>query len=101
MKVVVGAVARQEIEEAKSWYDRQQDGLGLRFVQTIEATILRMVRFPRANSEIAPGIRRALVADFPYMVIYACDEKQLSVIAVAHQHRRPGYWQSRPNDPTH
>jgi plasmid stabilization system protein ParE len=95
VKIVVGAAARQEIEEAKSWYDRQQDGLGLRFVRTIEATILRTVRFPMANSEIAPGIRRALVADFPYMVIYACEADLLSVIAVAHQHRRPGYWHDR------
>ncbi len=81
------------MEEAKLWYDRQRAGLGLRFVLTIEASILRIARFPLANSEIVPGIRRSLVADFPYMVIYACDPDLLSVIAVAHQHRRPGYWQ--------
>ena len=97
MKVAIGAVARQELEEARSWYERQHDGLGLRFVKTIEAAILRIARFPLANTEIVPGIRRALVADFPYMVIYSCEmeDEVLSVIAIAHQHRRPGYWQER------
>lgn len=95
MKVVIGAAARQELEEARSWYERHQRGLGLRFIQTIEATILRSVRFPLANTEIVPGIRRALVADFPYMVIYAVDSEVLQVVAIAHQHRRPGYWQER------
>ena len=95
MKIVVGAAARQELEEARSWYARQNEGLGLRFVKTIEAAILRIARFPFANTEIVPGIRRALVAEFPYMVIYACEVESevLSVIAIAHQHRRPGYWQ--------
>lgn len=96
MKVIIGAAARQEFEEARSWYDSQQDGLGLRFARTIETTILRIVRFPLMNSEITSGIRRALVADFPYMIIYTCDGDVLSVIAVAHQHRRPGYWQHHP-----
>lgn len=32
---------------------------------------------------------------FPYLIIYAVLPKELLVLAVGHQHRRPGYWRDR------
>jgi hypothetical protein len=32
---------------------------------------------------------------FPYLVIYAPLPDELLVLAVGHQHRKPGYWRER------
>jgi len=94
MQVLIGALARQEIIDGCDWYENQQRGLGLRFKNEIRTTIDRILLYPNINTEIAKGIRRSLVKSFPYMVIYSTQVDLLEIIAVAHQHRRPGYWET-------
>lgn len=38
---------------------------------------------------------RYVLDRFPYSVLYAVASDRVWVVAVAHQHRRPGYWQQR------
>lgn len=45
--------------------------------------------------EIEPGVRRCLLARFPYGLIFGVDGGTLVVVAVAHLHRAPRYWVSR------
>ncbi len=43
-------------------------------------------------------IRRVPVGRFPYQVVYASVDDVTYILAVAHRHRRPGYWDGRlPN----
>jgi hypothetical protein len=35
------------------------------------------------------------VHGFPYDVVYQVEQDELQVLAVAHQHRKPGYWRER------
>ena len=92
MNVILGALAKEELSAGCAWYDHQRRGLGDRFKAEVLATIERMVAFPVINTEIDHGIRRCLVKEFPYMVIYAHSADLIEIIAIAHQHRRPGYW---------
>jgi hypothetical protein len=39
-----------------------------------------------------PPIRRALFPGFPYAMIFLVADDVIHVLAVAHQHRAPGYW---------
>ena len=39
--------------------------------------------------------RRARVSRFPYSIVFLETPGRLRVIAVAHDHRRPGYWRDR------
>jgi hypothetical protein len=32
---------------------------------------------------------------FPYKLLYSIEKNHVFIIAVAHQHRRPTYWQRR------
>jgi hypothetical protein len=36
-----------------------------------------------------------LVAGFPFSIIYRAWEEEVYLVAIAHQHRRPGYWRRR------
>lgn len=95
MNVRFLAPARQEIEDAVTWYDQQADGLGTEFLDELDRVIRRAVAYPLSAREIEPGLRRGLLARFPYGVIYGLEGDIIIVVAVAHLHREPRYWVDR------
>jgi len=50
---------------------------------------------PYPQMEIEPGLRRSLLARFPYGIIFGLDGDTVVVVAVAHLHREPRYWADR------
>ena len=87
--------AKEELDEAFVWYEKQVPGLGASFLTEIDRTVRRIHTYPDSFTEIEPGIRRARLNRFPYGLIYAMDGRDALVLAVAHLHRRPGYWKGR------
>ncbi len=87
--------AQAELDEAIAWYADQAPGLGDAFlIETLKA--LKLIdQFPQAWHPLSPHIRRCRLKRFPYSVIYTLDDTDVLVLAVAHQHRKPGYWRSR------
>jgi len=83
------AVARQELDDAVVWYDEQAIGMGREFLDEIDRAVRRAATFPLSCPEIEPGMRRCLLARFPYGLIFGVDEKTLVVVAVAHLHPAP------------
>ncbi len=77
-------------------YERRRQGLGLSFLDEVNATTLRIQQFPGGGSLI-PGteFRKRLVERFPYLVVYQELEEYIWIAAVAHGKRRPGYWKNR------
>ncbi|MEP6657871.1 MAG: hypothetical protein ABJC33_11595 [Betaproteobacteria bacterium] len=51
--------------------------------------------FPLSGSSSAPNIRRVIVKDFPFSIVYRPEEGGIVVFAVVHHARLPGYWRSR------
>jgi plasmid stabilization system protein ParE len=95
MNVRFLAPARQELDDAVEWYERQAAGLGKEFLDEMDRVIRRVVAFPLSAMEIEPGLRRGLIARFPYGLIYGQDGDAVVVVAVAHLHRAPRYWAHR------
>jgi hypothetical protein len=95
VNVLFGDAAKVELIETIDWYEIQQVGLGKRFAQALDLTKRRISIFPEISSEIAHGIRKAIIKGFPYGLIYSCHEETLEIIAVAHLHREPTYWKNR------
>jgi plasmid stabilization system protein ParE len=91
------APAQAELDEAISWYADQAPGLGDAFLIEALKALQLIEQFPQAWHPLTPQIRRCRLRRFPYSVIYAQDGADLLVLAVAHQHRRPGYWRNRLN----
>ena len=87
--------ALAELSEAEEFYEARQAGLGSRFASAVEETVARIVAHPQAGRSLARGIRRQIVSVFPYAVVYRVSGDLVFVLAVAHQHRRPGYWRRR------
>lgn len=87
--------AQAELDEAMTWYAQQVPGLGDAFLIETLKTIQLIEQYPNAWHPLAPYIRRCRLRRFPYSVIYTHDGSDLLVLAIAHQHRKPGYWQDR------
>ena len=66
MKIVYRPKAVDDVLEARSWYESQQDGLGTVFEQSVKATISIAGQFPLAGFELIPGVRRLVVRGFPF-----------------------------------
>lgn len=95
MKVRFLTVAQQELDDAVAWYNEQATGLGQEFLDELDRVVRRAATFPMSCPEIEPGVRRCLLARFPYGLIYGVDRKTIVVVAVAHLHREPRYWVDR------
>jgi plasmid stabilization system protein ParE len=95
VKVRFLTLAQQELDDAVAWYNEQATGLGQEFLDELDRVVRRAVTFPMSCPEIEPGVRRCLLARFPYGLIYGVDRKTIVVVAVAHLHREPRYWVGR------
>ncbi|MBM4133848.1 MAG: type II toxin-antitoxin system RelE/ParE family toxin [Nitrospira sp.] len=89
-----------ELAEAVAWYATQGPGLPQRFLeeveQTLEAVQTRPASFPCIR-DLMPDfqIHRALLARFPYAVLFLALDEEVRVLAIAHLKREPGYWLNR------
>ncbi len=95
LPLLITQEAEEDLADAKVWYERRRAGLGARFVLCVEAALDHIRRAPEASTEVAPGVRRVVVRNFPYGVFYRIDPDQIAVIAVYHSKRDPRVWQSR------
>ena len=66
MKIRFLSLAYQELDDAVAWYNQQADGLGQDFLDELDRAVRRATAFPLSCPEIDPGLRRCLLARFPY-----------------------------------
>ena len=94
MKVTFLKIAAAEFDDAVTYYESEQPGLGARFHSEVSRSLKRIMDFPSAYQTFSPRTRRCLIAKFPYGIIYRYEPAngEVLVVAVAHLHRRPDYW---------
>ena len=95
MKVVFHLEALEEMLESARYYDERSLGLGWDFLDAVEQTNRRIAAFPGAAPILRGGVRKRLVPGFPFSVLYSIEPDLIFLVAVMHQHRRPGYWSKR------
>jgi len=67
----------------------------LQFIAEFNAAIKRISAYPDSYMLIDSTIRRCLIKRFPYSILYGINVDMIVIIAVAHLHRKPNYWQGR------
>ena len=50
---------------------------------------------PEAYQLVGDEVRHKLLIRFPYSILHVIEPDRIRVVAVAHQKRRPGYWNYR------
>ncbi len=98
MKKIILQQAFEELNDAIAYYEEQQAGLGLRLKDEVD----RHVSWISDNSTVPRirrgGYRRVNLEAFPYYIAYIIREDTLWILAVAHGHRKPGYWIKRKDE---
>lgn len=87
--------AGSELEETSLFYESRMPGLGKLFAAEVERTILLIREFPDVGSVVGLLRYRVVIARFPYALVYQRDPHSITILAVAHQRRYPGYWHKR------
>lgn len=87
--------ARRELREAADFYDLERDGLGTEFLDAVEATMHRLIEHPQAAPIALEPVRKRRVPRFPYSVVYSVRDDRIFISAIAHNSRRPFYWEDR------
>lgn len=95
MKVDFHPDAEREFIEASRYYETQVPGLGESFIFELEQLKNLLSRYPELGVHIDNNLRRVSFRRFPYSLIYGIEANRVWVVAIAHQHRRPGYWKER------
>jgi toxin ParE1/3/4 len=89
-------LAREELEAAIGYYERQRPGLGLDLQTEIEALVCRIQQNPHIGGLYkSTDFRHCVARRFPYLVFYRELEQLVWIVAVAHGKRRPDYWSRR------
>lgn len=87
--------AYDEAEEARLRYFDEDPDLAVDFVAELRATLARIQSTPEFFPKERHRTRKAFLHRFPFKVIYRAASDQLTIIAVAHMSRKPGYWRER------
>lgn len=88
-------LAREELNEAASFYEARVPGLGAAFLDDVDRSIDILCGSPRIGTAAGRAFRRVLLRRFPYSIIYALRSEEIVIVAIAHQRKRPGYWRRR------
>jgi plasmid stabilization system protein ParE len=89
------AAAERELNEAVDFYELESLGLGDVFLAEVERALAQIAAFPEAAEPLRDGVRRRLLHTFPYALLYSLRADGVRILAVAHQRRRPFYWEDR------
>ena len=87
--------AEEELREAFLWYFERSPIAADAFRSLVISAIDGLAD----NADVWPsnedGFRYHVLSRFPYTVWYELHDATVTILAVAHQHRRPRYWKAR------
>lgn len=95
MKINFLEIAQHELDDAIEYYNYELSGLGDAFLTEALNALDRIAKFPEAWPPCSERTKRCQTRRFPYGIIYQVKDNEILVVAVAHLHRKPGYWKDR------
>jgi plasmid stabilization system protein ParE len=87
--------AQRELFEAIRYYESESPGLGEAFLSAIDKGIEQILAYPEAAPILYGKVRRKTIRRFPYNLLYSLRERDVRILAVMNQKRRPFYWLGR------
>lgn len=91
--------ADKEAESAADRYAERSLAAAEAFLGELDHAMEQIADAPDRWAQYLHGTRRYLMKRFPFLVVYREQSPNtIQVVAVAHGHRRPGYWRERLQD---
>lgn len=87
--------AEREYLSSLLWYSERSPSAALDFEAEFQRAISAIEESPERWSSYLSHCRRYVLRRFPFSIVYRVRDAEVVVFAVAHGHRRPGYWRGR------
>ncbi len=83
--------AAEELSESYHWYEQRSEGLGLRFIGSVDKRLLQIATDPERYPKRKGNFRETAVSVFHYVIIYETLKKQKIVFVyhIFHTKRNP------------
>ncbi|WP_051200095.1 type II toxin-antitoxin system RelE/ParE family toxin [Flavobacterium subsaxonicum] len=91
--IEIRKAADLEITEAYLYYEEQQNGLGERFLDSLEIYFERIKKYPEHYQIKRSPYREALISKFPFLIIYQFTGNKIIVFSVFNTNRD---WVKKP-----
>lgn len=88
-KVIIRAKALKSLDEACSWYDEKQAGLGIKFYKSFEVTRKQISQFPESYQLSKKNYRLGIIDGFPYVIVYVNDNGAVIIYNIISAHQSP------------
>ena len=87
--------AEQDYLSSLAWYKDRSSDAALDFESAFQRAVSAIAEAPERWPVYISRCRRYVLHQFPFSIVYRNLEEKVFVLAVAHGHRRPGYWRER------
>lgn len=87
--------AEREYLSSLVWYAERSLAAALDFESEFQRAISAFEKSPERWPVYFSRFRRYVLHQFPFSIVYCVLEEEVLVLAVAHGHRRSGYWRKR------
>jgi len=81
-RLIITNSATNDINKAKRWYNKQQPGLGFKFVDYIFDCFEHIRKHPLGYANKYEYTREMVVKKYPYLNIYSLEEDVLFILRV-------------------
>jgi plasmid stabilization system protein ParE len=88
-------LAESELLDAARYYEERREHLGHSFLAEVRRSIQLVCNNPQIGTLLGDNVRRRPLHRFPYSLLYVQDASGITIVAIMHQKRRPGYWRDR------
>ena len=96
-KMLISAFAKADLSDASKWYEKQQKGLGRRFLNEIREAFEVIYKNPTGFQIRYDNYRIYFTKIFPYGIHYqyTTDKNEIHIKAVFNTARNPKIWEQR------
>jgi toxin ParE1/3/4 len=89
------AAEHELVEATQRYLDDGGPPIAEQFESALNSAVQLLAFMPKLGKPGFSGTRLWPLKHFPYTLVYRVTGEVLSIVAVAHQSRVPGYWQGR------
>lgn len=83
------------MEAAQRWYGERSAVAARAFLTELIAAVDQISQSPEIWPRYLAGTRRYVLPRFPFSLVYRLSNDVMTVLALAHHRRKPGYWIER------
>lgn len=87
--------ARDDYKEAIAYYDSFSNQIGDKFIATIDIVLDRLKIFPFSYPILEQEVRKAVVPNYPYVLLYFIETTTITIISVFNTKQNPTKWLER------